>query len=111
MYHYDTMAAERIQIPELKKKLDGSRKPIVIDVRETSEIKESGAIPGAIHIPIGQIEKRIDEIPKNTEVVCYCGGGGRASRAAEALVKAGYKTVFFCGLRDWKRQGLPTVTL
>jgi rhodanese-related sulfurtransferase len=103
------MPAERIAIPELKKKLDASKKLVVVDVREKSEIKEGGAIPGAIHIPIAQIEKRLEEIPKDAEIVCYCGGGGRASRAAEVFVNAGYKTVEFCGMRDWKKAGLPTV--
>ena len=102
------MAAERIPIAELKKKLDSKKKPVVVDVRETREIKESGAIPGAIHIPINQLEKRMGDLPKDAEIVTYCGGGGRASRAAESLVQAGYKTVHFCGLRDWKKEGLPT---
>jgi rhodanese-related sulfurtransferase len=65
------MAAERIPIGELKKKLESNRKPIVVDVREKSEVKESGAIPGAIHIPMGQIEKRMNEFPKNAELVFY----------------------------------------
>jgi rhodanese-related sulfurtransferase len=104
------MAAERIPIPELKKRLDAGKNVVVVDVREPSEIKETGAIPGAVHIPIRQIEKRMDEIPKGAEIVCYCGGGGRGSRAAEALLKAGYKKVHFCGLRDWKKQGLPTAS-
>jgi len=103
------MAAERIPIPELKKKIDTSKNLVVVDVREPSEIKESGAIPGAVHIPIRALEKRMSEVPKNAEVVCYCGGGGRGSRAAEAFVQAGYKKVHFCGLRDWKKEGLPTV--
>jgi rhodanese-related sulfurtransferase len=70
MYHL-TMAAERIPIPELHKKLQSKQKPIVVDVREPSEIKESGAIPGAIHIPMKQIEKRMHELPKNAEIVFY----------------------------------------
>ena len=65
------MAAERIPIPELKKKLDAKKKPIVVDVREASEIKESGMIPGAIHIPMGQIEKRMNELPQKAEIVFY----------------------------------------
>jgi len=65
------MAAERIPITELKKKLEGNKKLILIDVRESSEIKESGAIPGAIHIPMGQIHKRMDELPKNADIVFY----------------------------------------
>ena len=102
------MAAERIPIAELKKKIDSGKGPIIVDVREKKEIKESGAIPGAKHIPINQLEKRLDELPKGAEIVTYCGGGGRGSRAAETLLKAGYKSVHFCGLRDWKKEGLPT---
>jgi rhodanese-related sulfurtransferase len=68
MYHADM--AERIPIPELQKKLKGG-KLVLVDVREASEIKESGAIPGAIHIPMAHIEKRMGELPKNAEVVFY----------------------------------------
>ena len=62
--------AERIPIPELQKKLKGG-KLVLVDVREASEIKESGAIPGAIHIPMAHIEKRMAELPKNSEIVFY----------------------------------------
>jgi rhodanese-related sulfurtransferase len=66
-----SVMAERIPIPELKKQLESKNKPIVIDVRDASEIRESGAIPGAIHIPMNQIEKRKGELPKNAEIVFY----------------------------------------
>jgi rhodanese-related sulfurtransferase len=62
--------AERIPIPELQKKLMGG-KLVLVDVREASEIKESGAIPGAIHIPMAHIEKRMGELPKNADIVFY----------------------------------------
>ena len=62
--------AERIPIPELQKKLKAG-KLVLVDVRDASEIKESGAIPGAIHIPMAQIEKRMGELPKNAEIVFY----------------------------------------
>jgi hydroxyacylglutathione hydrolase len=62
--------SERIPIPELEKKLKGG-KFVLVDVRDASEIKESGAIPGAIHIPMAQIEKRMGELPKNAEIVFY----------------------------------------
>ena len=68
MYH--ARMSERIPIPELKKKLE-TGKVVLVDVREPSEIKESGAIPGAIHIPMAQIEKRMGELPKNAEIVFY----------------------------------------
>lgn len=62
--------AERIPIPELQKKLK-TGKLVLVDVRDASEIKESGAIPGAIHIPMAQIGKRMVELPKNAEIVFY----------------------------------------
>jgi rhodanese-related sulfurtransferase len=65
------VAAERIAVAELKKKLDANKDLIVVDVRETAEIKEGGAIPGAIHIPVAQIEKRAGELPKNSDIVFY----------------------------------------
>ena len=65
------MAAKRIPIPELKKKLDANKNLVVVDIRETKEIAQGGAIPGAIHIPMGQIEKRMSELPKNADIVFY----------------------------------------
>lgn len=65
------MAAERIPITDLKKKLDAKKNFVLVDVREPAEIKEGGAIPGAIHMPMAQIEKRIGELPKNAEIVFY----------------------------------------
>jgi hydroxyacylglutathione hydrolase len=62
--------SERIPIPELQKKLK-TGKLVLVDVRDTSEIRESGAIPGAIHIPMAQIEKRMGELPKTAEIVFY----------------------------------------
>jgi len=65
------MAAARIPVSDLKKKLDAKKNLVVVDVREKSEVKDTGAIPGAIHIPMGQIEKRAGELPKNAEIVFY----------------------------------------
>jgi rhodanese-related sulfurtransferase len=65
------MAAERIPIADLKRKLDAKTNLLLVDVREAGEIKESGAIPGAIHIPMREIEKRAGELPKNAEIVFY----------------------------------------
>ena len=63
--------AERIPISELMKKLESAGKPTVIDVRENKEVAETGTIPGALHIPMSQVEKRRGEFPKNAELVFY----------------------------------------
>ncbi len=62
---------ERIAISELKKKLDSGEKFLLIDVREDWEMKRDGAIPGAIHIPVAELDKRMKDIPKDVEVVFY----------------------------------------
>ena len=61
----------RIPIPELQEKRQASTKLIIVDVREAKEIAEGGAIPGALHIPMGQIEKRMADFPKSAELVFY----------------------------------------
>jgi rhodanese-related sulfurtransferase len=63
--------AARVPILELKKKLDTHKKLVVVDVREAKEVKETGSIPGAIHIPMKLLEKRMDELPKTGEIVFY----------------------------------------
>ncbi len=65
------MTAGRIPIPELKEKLDAGESVIIVDVRDAKEIAESGAIGGAIHIPMNHLEKRMDELPKNADIVFY----------------------------------------
>ena len=96
---------ERIAISELKKDLENLEEFLLIDVREDSEIKQHGAIPGAIHIPMSELDKRMKTIPKNIRVVFYWMVGGRAARAAEKFIKCGYDTGQFCGILDWKKAG------
>ncbi len=62
---------QRIAISELKKKLDSSERFLLIDVREDWEMKRDGAILGAIHIPVAELDKRMKDIPKNVELVFY----------------------------------------
>ena len=61
---------ERIAISELKQKL-GGEKLLLIDVREDWELEEDGAIPGAIHIPVAELDMRMKDIPKDVELVFY----------------------------------------
>jgi hypothetical protein len=64
-------APERIAIAELKKKLDSGEKFLLIDVREDWELAQDGAIAGAIHIPVAELDARMKDIPKDTEIVFY----------------------------------------
>jgi len=101
-------APERIAIPDLEKKIETSKTLIIVDVRTPKEIQDSGAVPGAIHVPVDQVEQHVGDFPKGSEIAFYCGGGGRASRAAQTLWNTGHRKIFYFGMRDWKRRNLPT---
>ncbi len=62
---------ERIAIPTLKDKLESGDTFLLIDVREDWELEANGAIRGAIHIPVGELEGRMADIPKDIELVFY----------------------------------------
>jgi len=63
--------SDRIAISELKEKLDSGEKLLLIDVREDWELEENGAIPGAIHIPMAELDMRMKDIPKDVQLVFY----------------------------------------
>jgi rhodanese-related sulfurtransferase len=62
---------DRIAISELKQKLDSGEKLLLIDVREDWELEENGAIPGALHIPMAELDMRMKDIPKDIQLVFY----------------------------------------
>jgi molybdopterin/thiamine biosynthesis adenylyltransferase/rhodanese-related sulfurtransferase len=82
----------------------------LIDVREQDEV-DQGIIPGAIHIPRGYLEMRIEEAvrDRDTPLVVYCAGGVRSLFGAEALTELGYRDVVSMagGFSGWKAAGLP----
>jgi molybdopterin/thiamine biosynthesis adenylyltransferase/rhodanese-related sulfurtransferase len=82
----------------------------VVDVRERDEWTE-GHIPGAVHIPRGSLESRIEGVvpDRSQTVVVYCAGGSRSAFAAKTLEELGYGNVLSLagGFTDWKRNGLP----
>lgn len=77
----------------------------LIDVREPDEVAH-GAIAGAVTLPRGQLEHKIDTITsdKDAKIVCYCGGGGRSALAAQSLKRMGFKNVMSLagGYKGWK---------
>jgi len=66
-----TKPPERIAVTNLKKKLDSGDKLLLIDVREDWELEKNGAIAGAIHIPMAELDARMKDIPKDAEIVFY----------------------------------------
>jgi rhodanese-related sulfurtransferase/DNA-binding transcriptional ArsR family regulator len=107
LVHRDEMEA----VPA-KEVLERARKGLVVvlDVRPPEEFA-AGHLPGAVNIPIHQLEKRLRELPKRKEVIAYCRGPYclMSYDAVSLLRKKGLKARRLeDGLPEWRAAGLPT---
>jgi rhodanese-related sulfurtransferase len=82
----------------------------VLDVREDKEWQQ-GHIPGATHIPLGQLSNRMGELggEKDAPLVVVCRSGNRSTNAALQLRKAGFDNVYNLngGTMAWQQAGMP----
>jgi sulfur-carrier protein adenylyltransferase/sulfurtransferase len=89
-------------------RLSAETRPALVDVRERDEY-EQGFIPGAVHIPRGNLESRIEgQVPdRATPVIIYCASGVRSAYAAKTLAELGYTDVVSLagGFSGWKQNG------
>lgn len=79
-------------IHDLKKRLDHQEDLVILDVRDENEWRQ-GHIKDALHIYVGQIERRLNEIPHDRPITIVCNVGHLASLAASILLRAGYTNV------------------
>ena len=85
----------------------------VLDVRPEDEFQQ-GHLPGALNIPLSQLERRLAELPPDREVVAYCRGPWcvLSFEAVAALRQRGYRARRLeDGFPEWKTSGLPVVHL
>jgi molybdopterin/thiamine biosynthesis adenylyltransferase/rhodanese-related sulfurtransferase len=109
----DLLQRVRTEIDEVQPSeaaaLDGG--VVYLDVRERDEWEE-GHIPGAIHIPRGSLESRVESAVPERErrIVVYCASGARSAFATKTLDELGYSDVsnLAGGYIEWKRSGFPT---
>lgn len=86
---------------------------VVLDVRPVEEFR-AGHIPGAVSVPIAELERRMKELPTDAEIIAYCRGPYcvMAFKAVE-LLRAGKRRArrLVDGFPEWKAAGLPVETL
>lgn len=100
---------DNIKHNELKSLLSGDKKPVLLDVREAAELEgELGHLAGILHIPVGELSKRLDELKdkREKEIITICKAGGRASTAAQILMQDGFKNVKVLdgGMTIWRQK-------
>jgi rhodanese-related sulfurtransferase len=77
----------------------------LLDVRNPDEY-ETAHVPGAILIPLGELESRLDEVPAGDPLYVICAAGGRSLAAAKGLVDAGHHAVSVSGgTNGWIERG------
>jgi hydroxyacylglutathione hydrolase len=95
-------------VPDALAGLLSAEKVTVLDVRSDGEWV-GGRIKEAIHVFVGELERRIGDVPRGKPVACICSTGLRASLAASILQKAGYSEVYnvLGGITAWKARDYP----
>jgi adenylyltransferase/sulfurtransferase len=102
---------EEITATELKQRLDNGDDIQIVDVREDNEYAYA-RIPNSVHIPLGQVLSRMNEIDPNRETVVHCKMGGRSARAIDALQRSGFTGKLANlkgGILAWSDEVDPTV--
>ena len=88
---------------------------LVLDVRDPSEVQQSGSIKGAVNVSRGMLEFRADPdspyhnpvFQKNKTILLHCASGGRSALAGKTLQEMGYTAVFnIGGFKDLAEAGL-----
>jgi len=80
----------------------------VLDVRTVEEWNEYHA-PNTTLIPLDELSKRLDEVPRDREIVVVCRSGNRSQEGRDILLGAGYEQVTSMtgGLNEWRSKGYP----
>ena len=102
---------EELTAAQVAEKLKSAGRPVVLlDVREAWE-RDLAAIEPSLHIPMNDVPTRVEEIPKDREVVVYCHGGTRSAMSAGFLEAHGFSKVanLHGGIDAWSRTVDPKV--
>jgi len=83
----------------------------ILDVRQPEEWNEFH-IPGSTLIPLGELAARVDELPRDQEIVVVCRSGNRSAQGRDILLDAGFTQVTSMagGVTQWRAAGYPTVS-
>ena len=116
----DMIAAADAVVPRLKpaeaKQMIAAGNVLIVDVRDGTEVAQTGKLKGAVHVARGSLEGRADPtaptynpaFKQDQAVILHCAGGGRAALAGKTLRDMGYTKVFNGGgFKDWPDRRMP----
>jgi membrane protein DedA with SNARE-associated domain/rhodanese-related sulfurtransferase len=111
---YKSLRMARIDVAGLYDLLQAGAKPIIVDVRSsTARALEPRGIPGALHFPLEEVAKHMQDLPRDRDIILYCSCPNEASaaRVARILMKNGFAKVrpLYGGLDAWAAAGYAVV--
>lgn len=94
-----------IELDEFVKKVNENEQLTIVDVRERQEF-DNGHVPGALHIPLSEVEVRMNELNKDETIYLICQTGRRSGIAGIKLAENGFKDVVNVvpGMTNWPKQ-------
>ncbi|GAB4183651.1 MAG: rhodanese-like domain-containing protein [Roseiflexaceae bacterium] len=100
-----------ISVNDLQAKIARGDSFVLLDVRTPEEFSGDGHVEGAMLIPVQQLGQRMNELPKEQEIVCICRSGNRSTTACAQLAQAGFTKLknVSGGMIAWSQAGYPIV--
>lgn len=98
----ETITIPEISLADFIQKVEADEHMTILDVREKDEFEEAH-IPGAIHIPLSEVEARMDELAKEDAIYIICHSGRRSGIAGDRMAKNGFGTLYNVvpGMSNW----------
>jgi len=107
---YAALEMARIGVDELYAQISSGASPVIVDVRSpTAQTLQSQRIPGALHVPLQEVNHHIATLPRDRDIILYCTCPNEASavQAARLLMTHGFRRVrpLHGGLDAWIAAG------
>jgi len=101
---------KEINSTELNNRLSSDEGPYLLDIRSEAEVVH-GMLPDSTHLPMHLIPLRMNDFPKDKEIVLYCRSGARSYHACMYLMQQGMQNVVNLkgGIIDWARHGYQVI--
>ncbi|MBD3370273.1 MBL fold metallo-hydrolase [Candidatus Fermentibacteria bacterium] len=105
----DSASIPTMTVQDLCGRLDAGEELLILDVRSGAELEATGRIPGSQHVHLTTLPRRLDEIPRDSSLVIFCGSGLRSMIAASYLAGNGYHDIHVVlgGLSGWSSISCP----
>ncbi|MBD0862990.1 rhodanese-like domain-containing protein [Gordonia sp. zg691] len=97
----------QVPVTDLPDDFTGKADAVMLDVREDDEWA-AGHVRGAVHIPMGEIPARLEELDPDADLYVICHSSGRSMRVLQYLTQIGYDGICVSGgMLAWQQHGKP----